>query len=126
MSTQAQDLTVRKSVSVSCSPPEAFELFTERLGTWWPFETHRPGDEMPEAAVFEGREGGRVYHRVPSGKEEEWATVLVWDPPARFVIDWHVNPENPSKRYGEQAGESFASYDTGWNTVLGRYVEKAG
>ncbi|MGB2953102.1 MAG: SRPBCC family protein [Gaiellaceae bacterium] len=146
MSAQAQDLTVRKSVTVNCPPEQAFELFTDGLDTWWPFESHSVTDERPEKVVFEGREGGRVYDRLGSGEEHDWATVSAWEPPKRLVIDWRVNPKNPStelevrftaagdgtrvelehrgwERYGEQAGASYDSYNGGWDTVLGRYVE---
>ncbi len=148
MSTQAQDLTVRKSVVVDCSPEHAFETFTERIGMWWPFEAHWDEDDRPETAIFEGREGGRVYGRKPNGEELDWAAVLVWEPPTRFVIDWHVNPENPPtelevrfmpegdgtrvelehrgwERYGEKASEARASYNSGWDTVLAPFVEAA-
>ena len=149
MSTQeAQDLTVRKSVVVDCSPEHAFETFTERIYTWWPFETHSPADERPESATFEPRVGGRVYDRMATGEEHEWATVLAWEPPTRFVIDWHVNPNSPStelevrfaregdgtrvelehrgwERYGEQAADRHASYNNGWDIVLKPFVEAA-
>ena len=73
MSTQAQDLVVRKSVTVDCSQQHAFDTFTERIYSWWPFETHSPSDERPEAAVFEPRVGGRVYDRLANGEEHAWA-----------------------------------------------------
>ncbi|MGB2874494.1 MAG: SRPBCC family protein [Gaiellaceae bacterium] len=148
MSTQAEDLTVRKSVVVDCSPEHAFETFTARISTWWPYETHSPTGERPEAGVFEPRVGGRVYDRAANGEEHEWASVLVWEPPSRFVLDWHVTPGNPSTQlevrflaegdrtrvelehrgwesYGEDARDTFASYSSGWDTVLGRFVEGA-
>jgi uncharacterized protein YndB with AHSA1/START domain len=149
MSTQeAQDLTVRKSVVVDCTPEHAFEVFTDRLDTWWPFETHRPGEGMPVSATFEPRPGGRVYHTLADGKELEWATVLVWEPPSRLVVDWHVTPRNPSteleirflpegdgtrvevehrgwERYGDEAGETYASYNSGWDVVLKPFVAAA-
>ena len=148
MTAQTQNLTVRKSVAVRCAPEEAFELFTARLATWWPFETHSTTDERPEAVVFESRAGGRVFDRLASGEEHEWATVLAWEPPERFVIDWHVSSGKPStelevrfvsegdgtrvelehrgwERYGNEAAESYESYNGGWDTVLGRYVAKA-
>ena len=150
MSTQeAQDLTVRKSVVVDCSPEHAFGTFTERIYTWWPFESHSPADERPESATFEPRVGGRVYDRTASGEEHEWATVLVWEPPTRFVVDWHVTPGNPStelevrfsrngafqsaafehrgwEAYGEEAADTCASYTRGWEAVLKPFVAAAG
>jgi uncharacterized protein YndB with AHSA1/START domain len=148
MSTQAQDLTVRKSVTVACSPAEAFRLFTEGLETWWPFDTHCPGDKLPEEFVFEGHEGGRVFHRA-AGAEYEWATVTAWEPPQHFAVDWHVTPGRPSTelevrfvsegdgtrvelehrgwaQYGDDAADEHGEYDRGWDFVLGRYAAKAG
>jgi uncharacterized protein YndB with AHSA1/START domain len=148
MSTQAQDLIVRKSVIVACPPAEAFQLFTEGLETWWPFDTHCPGDKPPEAFIFEGHEGGRLFHRA-GGDEYEWATVTAWEPPQRFVVDWHVTPGRPSTelevrfvpegdgtrvelehrgwdRYGDDAADEYGGYDRGWDFVLGRYAAKAG
>jgi uncharacterized protein YndB with AHSA1/START domain len=148
MSTQAQDLIVRKSVVVDCSQQHAFDTFTERIYSWWPFETHSPHDQRPEAAVFEPRVGGRLYDRLPGGDDAEWATVLVWEPPERFVVDWHVSPNKPStelevrftpegeqtrvdlehrgwEAYGDEADETYASYNGGWETVLKPFVEAA-
>jgi uncharacterized protein YndB with AHSA1/START domain len=149
MSTQeAQDLTVRKSVVVDCSPEHAFETFTDRLDTWWPFEVHKPGDAMPVSATFEPRPGGRVYHTTADGKEFEWATVLAWEPPSRFVVDWHVTPGAPStelevrfvaeddrtrvelehrgwEAYGDDATDHHASYNEGWDLVLKPFVDAA-
>jgi uncharacterized protein YndB with AHSA1/START domain len=147
MSTQI-DLTVRKTVTVALPPREAFELFTDGLATWWPFESHSTSDERPETVVIEPHEGGRVYDRLPSGKENDWATVTAWEPPRRFAVNWHVTAGSPAtdlevrfapegdgtrvdlthggwERYGDKANESFGSYNSGWDTVLGRYVDKA-
>jgi uncharacterized protein YndB with AHSA1/START domain len=148
MNAQAQDLTVRKSVRVNCSSDRAFELFTRRKTTWWPYETHSASGERPVEVVYEPREGGRVYDRLASGRENQWATVLAWEPPHRLAIEWNVNPANPAtelevrftpegegtrvdlvhsgwERYGAEAAESYDSYNGGWDLVLGRYVEKA-
>ena len=40
MTLQAEDLVIRKSVTVAAPLEEAFEVFTERLESWWPLETH--------------------------------------------------------------------------------------
>ncbi len=149
MSTQeTQDLTVHKSVVVDCSPEHAFEVFTDRIHTWWPYESHSPADERPASTTFEPRVGGRVYDRTASGEEHEWATVLVWEPPTRFVVDWHVTPGNPStelevrfvpkgdgtrvelehrgwEAYGDEAADARASYNSGWEVVLKPFVAAA-
>ena len=82
------------------------------------------------------------------GEEHEWATVLVWEPPARFVIDWHVNPTSPStevevrflpdgegtrvelehrgwERYGDEGADRHASYNSGWDIVLKPFIAAA-
>lgn len=145
MSTQAQELIVRKSVVVQCSPEHAFETFTARLQDWWPFETHAPGDDPPAEAVFEPVVGGRVYSRTAKGQEHEWAIVTAWEPPSRVAVDWHVTAGKPStelevrfvpeddgtrvelehrgwERWGDEAAETRASYDKGWDTVLAPFV----
>jgi uncharacterized protein YndB with AHSA1/START domain len=147
-SVRTEDLTIRKSVTVSCSQQQAFDLFTKRKTEWWPYESHSASGEKPEEVVYEPRAGGRVYDRLRSGREHQWATVLAWEPPHRVVIEWNVNPANPTtelevrfspegdgtrvdlehrgwERYGDAAQESFGSYNSGWDFVLGRYAEKA-
>ena len=143
------DLTVQKVVTVALSPEQAFELFTEGLASWWPFETHSVTDERPETVVFEPHEGGRVYDRLPNGDEHDWATVTAWEPPQRLAVDWHVSTGKPAtqlevrfsaegdgtrvelthggwERYGAEAAEAFDSYNGGWDRVLGHYTGKAG
>jgi uncharacterized protein YndB with AHSA1/START domain len=145
MSTQAADLTVRKSLTVAAPIERAFEVFTERIGAWWPFESYSIGGEKTTTAVMEGREGGGVYEVMEDGGTAPWATVLAWEPPHRLVLSWHVNPDNPAsevevrfspdgdgtrvelehrgwERFGEKATEASSGYDEGWDLVLGRYV----
>ncbi|HEX5227205.1 MAG TPA: SRPBCC domain-containing protein [Bryobacteraceae bacterium] len=53
---------VEQSVHVDCSPEEAFQLFTDRFGEWYPDAKEQridPGD------------------------------ILVWDPPHRVKFEWH-------------------------------------
>jgi hypothetical protein len=146
MSTQqTQDLIVRKSVVVDCSPEHAFDTFTARIHDWWPFDIHAPGDGPTHDAVFEPAVGGRVYSRTAEG-EHEWATVTAFEPPSRVAVDWHVTAGKPStelevrflpegdgtrvelehrgwERWGDEASETFASYNNGWDTVLKPFVK---
>ena len=142
-------LTVRKSVVVSCSPEQAFSLFTEGVASWWPLSTYSVGDEKTRSVVFEGRVGGRIYEIWDDGQERDWGTVITWEPPHRVVYSWQPNPARPAsteievwvtpdgdgarlelehrgwERLGGDAAESFGNYDGGWDVVLAAYVVAA-
>ena len=94
---------VRKSVVVRRPQAEVFELFTDRLDTWWPLATHSIAADTFEnrvtadAIVFEKHAGGRVLERMSDGTEAPWGTILAWEPPARFVMSWKPTlEEGPS------------------------------
>jgi len=135
---------INKTIMVDASVETAFETFTSQMGRWWPIQTHSILEDRVEKIVFDEREGGRVYERAENGEEADWADVLEWDPPARFVLRWRVNPERgPTEvevrfhpdgggtrvelehRGWDQIGdaEGRAGYDPGWDFVLGHYVE---
>lgn len=80
---------LRKTVRVASPPAEAFRLFTESIGTWWPLATHSVEEENAETVVFETGIGGRIYERSLAGGVHHWGTVLEWEPPSRFVCTWH-------------------------------------
>jgi len=141
---------VRKSILVDAPVEQAFRVFTEGIATWWPLRTHSVAEERAETAVFEGGVGGRLYERTSDGKEHEWGRVLEWDPPRRIVYAWypgrgdetsqevemHFTPTGEGtrvdlehrgwERLGERGPEQRSNYDTGWDYVLGLYVENAG
>jgi uncharacterized protein YndB with AHSA1/START domain len=150
MNQQTSETAIRKTVTVACPAGQAFRLYTDQLASWWPYTTHSVEEENVETVVFEGREGGRFYERAKSGEEHTWGTVLVWDPPSRIVHSWHPGrgeetsqevevtftpEENGTRvdlvhtgwtRLGDRMETTMANYQTGWDLVLGRYVEAAG
>lgn len=99
---QSETLTpVLKSVVVNAPREKAFRIFTEFFGGWWP-STHHIGKQPFETAVLEGKVGGRWYERASDGSECEWGRVAEWDPPAKVVLSWHIQPDwqydpNPAK-----------------------------
>jgi hypothetical protein len=140
---------VKKSLKVKCRPERAFEVFTREIGTWWPTHTeHSIGGEKITEVVFEERVGGRIFERHVDGGEGDWGSVLVWEPPSRFVMKWH--PDEDASRATElevrfsaasdgtrvelehrgweiladEAVETRNSYDSGWGDVL-VYFERA-
>jgi len=80
---------IRQSVHVDCPVEDAFRLFTERFGEWWPLASYSTAGEDAESCTIEPWEGGKVLERTRSGEEREWGTVLHWDPPRRVEFTWH-------------------------------------
>lgn len=74
---------------VDTPPAHAFEVWTNRCGTWWP-PSHTMSQSEDFDVVFEARVGGRIYERAADGTEHEWGEVTVWDPPHRLEYLWHI------------------------------------
>lgn len=90
--TEAKDeLLVRKNIVVDASPERAFDVFTQKLATWWPMESHHIGKSKCVDVRFELRPGGRAYEKGEDGTECQWGTVLVVDRPRRFLFRWELS-----------------------------------
>ena len=133
---------VRSEVTVGVDPATAFAAFTDRIGEWWPLETHSIAKTGSVAFA-----GERLVETGPGGEEHEWGRVRVWEPPARLVFSWHLGRGEDQatevevsfaavaegtrlalehrgwEAWGDEAAEHRASYDRGWPIVLGRYAE---
>jgi len=87
----AQDQTLEpivQSVHVDCPIEDAFDLFTDRFGEWWPLAEHSVSGEDAAGGEIEPWSGGRVFERTRSGQERYWGTVVEWDPPSRLEFTW--------------------------------------
>jgi uncharacterized protein YndB with AHSA1/START domain len=86
---------VVKTLTVACTPEEAFRYFTADFSVWWPGGTHSvvafasEFKDKPAAVIFEPRLGGRIFERARSGEEYAWGVVLAWQPPARVMFSFH-------------------------------------
>jgi uncharacterized protein YndB with AHSA1/START domain len=140
-----------KTVTVELSPPEAFQLFTRDMGTWWPLDTHSIASDTYEGSVkatalaFEEHVGGRIIEEMSDGARERWGEVLAWEPPRRVVFSWKPSLEDVPhtevevtftdsgngtevrlehrgwERLGVSADAKRAGYDSGWPIVLARF-----
>jgi uncharacterized protein YndB with AHSA1/START domain len=139
---------IRKSITVDASVDHAFEVFTERMGEWWPAKTHSAHKELTDEAGLEPRLGGAIFELWRDGRED-WGEITVWEPPHRLVFTWHpgLPPEETTEvevRFaadgdstvvelehrgwearGERAAEVRADYDQGWIGVLEHYAKAA-
>ena len=138
---------IHKTVLVDFAPAEAFELFTTRVSSWWPKESHSYGGDKVKEVVFEPRVGGTLYEVTDEGTAP-WGRITAWDPPHRLVMEWLIvkcgglpgtevevrfTPEGPGTRVElEHRGWERAvdpsgrnNYDSGWDVVLAPFVESA-
>jgi Activator of Hsp90 ATPase homolog 1-like protein len=143
--TQTTIQPVRRAVTVERPLEDAFRVFTEGLGTWWPVATHSIAKDAVETVVMEGRADGRLYERTTGGAESDWGRMLVWEPPRRIAFEWQITgtptevevrftPEGDRTRVDlehrgferlEDGAERRQSYSNGWVTVLERYADAA-
>jgi uncharacterized protein YndB with AHSA1/START domain/uncharacterized protein YciI len=128
---------VRREVLVDAGPEAAFEVFTARIGAWWPVAGH----SVYGAGTAVSFAGGRLLEQSAAGQEAVWGTVTCWEPPHSLAFTWHpgTTPEQASHvtvtfaAAGDQTlvtlehsgWESFAEpaaaradYDHGWPQVL--------
>ena len=83
--------TVRKSVTVKRPRVDAFSMFTEQIGSWWPLQGLFPSAVSgPRKSIWK-RKGGRFYERFTDGEEYVVGRVTPCEPPHRIVFTW----ENP-------------------------------
>jgi DNA-binding transcriptional ArsR family regulator len=142
---------VRQSVEVDRTVEEAFRLFTEGIGRWWPLRSHSLSGEQAVDARMEPREGGRVFEVAADGSTFDWGVVLAWEPPRRVRVCWKPNVrdepytiwearltgvDGPATRLdlehwgwealGAPGGARAGEYGPGWTFVLGRFAAAAG
>ena len=130
MTRQAQDTSVRVEIVVEAAIEEAFAVFTEGIGTWFPPEYNLLPVPIAER-IFEPRAGGRVYDRGTDGSECHWGDVLAYEPPDRVVISWNISPRWEIITDAAQASEvevRFVALDDGRTRVEleHRYLERHG
>lgn len=136
---------VEHSIHVAVEPARAFDVFASHTIEWWnPSYSGNPTKAPIAAIVLEPRVGGRWFERGTDGSECEWARVLVYEPAARLVLDWHVPGksteveirfEGPAPRrtnvtvvhrgwevFGNDAAKMRAAHDSSWLDLLDRFA----
>ena len=130
---------VVRAVSVSVPATRAFEVFTARIGAWWPLATHSPADSLAADLAFRD---GALVETLTDGRTTVWGSVTEWSPPTRLAFTWAPSggPETEIavdfeevadgtrvvlthtgwERYGESAPGVRTSYDGehAWGWVL--------
>jgi uncharacterized protein YndB with AHSA1/START domain len=152
MLTEASDVAreVRSSVTVQLPRDEAFRLFTEGIGRWWPLATHSVFNADATNVTLEPRVGGRLYEEAADGRTCDWGSVTVWQPGERVAMTWHPGDEEALATlvevafseapeggtlvdlrhtgwevHGAEAEEDATGYQEGWPIVLAHFVRAA-
>jgi uncharacterized protein YndB with AHSA1/START domain len=139
------------TVHTKAAPAQAFEIFTKKMGRWWPRGSTvaaHPHDDV----VVEPRVAGRWFERDADGRETQWGHVLVWDPPSRLVLAWQLGSDrkyDPSliteveirfaptpqggtnvmlehrnlERFRKDADHRAVAIGEGWSLMLSKYRE---
>jgi uncharacterized protein YndB with AHSA1/START domain len=89
---QTTETSVHTSIVVEAPIDQAFSVFTDDLGSWWPPEYNLLEVDIAKR-VFETHVGGHVYDIGTDGSECHWARVLAFEPPSRLVISWDLSPQ---------------------------------
>ena len=88
--TTSIDAAVKTSVTVAAPIERAFAVFTQDMKSWWPPEHHILASELVETVV-EPHAGGAMYDVGADGSTCRWGTVVAFEPPTRFVFQWHID-----------------------------------
>jgi uncharacterized protein YndB with AHSA1/START domain len=85
-----------KSVVLPLAPVAAFELFTQKIGEWWPADRRHTRDATSEIFLLAT---GRFYERARDGHEVELGQVRSWELPSRILLDFFIatGPEKPTE-----------------------------
>lgn len=142
-------LVIRESIHVELQPEDAFRLFTEGIGEWWPLdEGYSFGGDRAKEIFLEPFEGGRFYERFVDGDELQVGSVIACTPPDRIVFTWRgpdwraetevdvhfvvtgagttVDIEHRGwERLGPDGEERARRYAGGWPRVARAFAERA-
>ena len=137
---------LRITFEVACAAEHAFDIWTSRIGTWWPTD-HTVTGQRDLLVVLEGEVGGRIFERTSDGVEHDWGVVTEWEPPTRLTYLWHLGGDRSQatdvevrfvalgprdtrievehwgwERLGEMAGSWRDRNRIGWETLLPHFA----
>ena len=87
----ADDIVVRRQITVDAPIDRAFKVFVEQFGDFKPEEHNLLGSPIT-TTTFETHVGGHVFDTAEDGTECRWARVLAYEPPHRVVFTWDISP----------------------------------
>lgn len=143
------DLAIEKTMQVPLQPQHAFELFTERMTTWWPLASHSLSQSTEAKLSFPKAKGEQIVETAPDGTKHIWGELQESDPPHRLLFSFHPGQDAKTapivevrftadgdgtrvdlrhtgwEKLGDKAEETMSHYNNGWVGVLGAYESQA-
>lgn len=141
-----------KTIRVGLAPASAFELFTARMGDWWPVASHSvsSGQGAPSKSLAMTCElGGEIVEIAADGSVHHWGRIDEWTPGEAVAMTWHpgrtdgamtrvrvaFTPDGDGtvvtlthsgwEALGDEGAKTRDGYDGGWVGVLERYIGAA-
>jgi hypothetical protein len=81
---------INKELQVNASQETCFNVFTQRMGDWWPKAYHIGACPMRNATLEPGP-NGRWYSNHADGSQVTIGKVLTWDPYQLLVLAWQID-----------------------------------
>ena len=82
-----------KTIEVPCSQKLAFEVFLNKMDSWWPlgkFTTSAMRGEPAKSIRVEAKQGGNIVEIGSDDTETSWGTIKSYDPHDSFSMDFHI------------------------------------
>lgn len=82
-----------RTIEVPCSQKNAFDVFLEKMDTWWPmgkFTVSAMAGQPARAIRVEPRVGGQIVEIGGDGTEVVWGTILSLERHSRLTMDFHI------------------------------------
>jgi len=137
---------VIKTIEVPCNQADAFSIFTDKVGSWWPLDKNSVSamqGEVAQEVNIEAKPGGSIYEIGHDGTRHEWGSVTTYRPSDKLVLAWHIglSAEQASRvtvdfividanktkvvlthdnweAFGEKANDMREGYNQGWVGVF--------
>lgn len=114
-------------VTVPCPPAEAFAVWTEQGGAWWP-AAYTADERTFDGITVEPHVGGRVVERHDDGRSFVWGEVTAWEPGEHlahsFALAHSGDPSAVDVRFTAVAGGTLVHLEHGgWHE--GNVVDRA-
>lgn len=76
---------IRREIIVDADPDQAFRVFTDGIGRWWPVAEHSVFGAGSSVAF----EDGVIVETSAAGQRAEWGSVTRWEPGRALAFTWY-------------------------------------